>query len=45
MVREADTIESILEKYQTTREKLQDYNDLTDVKVGSKLIIPCVNHE
>ncbi len=45
MVREADTIESILEKYQTTREKLQDYNDLTDVKVGSKLIIPCVHHE
>ena len=41
MVRETDTIESIIDKYQTTKEELQNYNDLTNVKVGSKLIIPC----
>lgn len=45
MVREEDSLESILEKYQTTREEIQNYNDLTEIKVGSKLIIPCVNHE
>lgn len=45
MVREEDTLEAIIEKYQTTREELQSYNDLTDVKVGSKLIIPCATNE
>lgn len=45
MVREEDTLESIIEKYQTTREEIQNYNDLTDVKVGSKLIIPCATNE
>lgn len=45
IVRESDTIESILDKYQTTREQIQNYNDLSDVKVGSKLIIPCSHHE
>lgn len=45
MVRETDTIESIIEKYQTTKEELQNYNDLTNVKVESKLIIPCASRE
>lgn len=45
MVRETDTIESIVDKYQTTKEELQNYNDLTNVKVGSKLIIPCASRE
>ena len=45
MVRETDTIESIIDKYQTTKEELQNYNDLTNVKVGSKLIIPCASRE
>lgn len=45
MVRETDTIESIIDKYQTTKEELQNYNDLMNVKVGSKLIIPCASRE
>ena len=45
MVRETDSIESIIDKYQTTKEELQNYNDLTNVKVGSKLIIPCASRE
>lgn len=45
MVRETDTIESIIDKYQTTKEELQNYSDLTNVKVGSKLIIPCASRE
>lgn len=45
IVRDTDTIESIIDKYKTTKEELQNYNDLTNVKVGSKLIIPCTNNE
>lgn len=45
IVRESDTIESIIDKYKTTREEMQNYNDLNDVKVGSKLIIPCPTNE
>jgi stage VI sporulation protein D len=45
VVGETDTVESIIDKYKTTREELLNYNDLTNVKVGSKLIIPCINNE
>lgn len=45
IVREDDTIESIIDKYKSTREELQNYNDLSNVKVGSKLIIPCPANE
>ena len=43
IVREQDTIESIIEKYQTSRESIAAYNDLTNVQAGSKIIIPCSN--
>lgn len=43
IVREQDTIESIIDKYQTTREAISAYNDLTNLQVGSKIIIPCSN--
>ena len=43
IVRETDTIEGILDKYNISREELADYNDLDDVSIGSKLIIPCSN--
>ena len=45
IVRESDTIESIIDKYKTNKEELQNYNDLNDIKVGSKLIIPCPTNE
>lgn len=41
IVREGDTIEQIIEKYQITKEVLIDYNDLTEIKIGDKIIIPC----
>ena len=40
IVTENDTTESIIQKYQTTREELEAYNDLSDLQIGSKLIIP-----
>jgi len=43
IVREQDTIESIIEKYKTSREAISAYNDLTNVQAGSKIIIPCSN--
>lgn len=41
--KEADTIESILEKYNITKEDLSDYNNLEEIKAGSKLVIPSSN--
>ena len=40
IVREGDSLESIMEKYNITEEELKKYNDLTDLKLGDKLIIP-----
>ncbi|MBE6147627.1 MAG: LysM peptidoglycan-binding domain-containing protein [Firmicutes bacterium] len=43
IVRENDTVEEIIEKYKTTREDLSAYNDIENIKLGSKIIIPCNN--
>lgn len=43
IVRENDTIDKILDKYKVTREELADYNDLDNINLGTKLIIPCAN--
>lgn len=40
IVREGDTLESIISKYQVSEEQLKDYNDLKELKLGDKLIIP-----
>lgn len=41
IVREGDSIETIMEKYNITKEELEDYNDLKELKIGDKIIIPC----
>ena len=40
IVRENDTIESIVEKYNTTIEKIKEYNVINDLNIGDKIIIP-----
>lgn len=40
IVREQDTLESILEKYSTTKEELEKYNNLTELNIGDKIIVP-----
>ncbi len=40
IVTENDTIESIIVDYEITKEKLENYNNLTDIKIGDKIIIP-----
>ena len=43
IMKEEDNLESILTKYNTTKEALEDYNDLSNLKVGDKVIIPTLN--
>lgn len=42
IVRENDTIESIMEKYSINKDTLELYNDLSEVKIGDKIIIPVI---
>ena len=43
ILRDQDTIETILEKYNTSIESLKEYNDLDNLKIGDKIIIPKCN--
>lgn len=40
ILREEETVNSLIEKYKTTKEELESYNDLSTLTVGSKIIIP-----
>ncbi len=40
IIKENDTIESVILKYNITKEILEQYNDISDIKIGDKLIIP-----
>lgn len=42
IVKEGDNIDSILLKYNITKEILEQYNNLEEIKIGDKLIIPAV---
>lgn len=41
--KEEDTIESVLEKYNITKDELTNYNNLEDIIPGSKIVIPSSN--
>ena len=43
IVRANDTIDSIIEKYNITLDELKEYNDIDDIKLNDKLIIPSSN--
>lgn len=40
IVGEGETVNTILEKYHTTLEKLEQYNDLKDFSMGMKILVP-----
>lgn len=40
ILREDDNLEEVMNKYNTTKDTLKEYNDLDNLTVGSKLIIP-----
>ena len=43
IVRQNETLNSIIEKYHTSVEEVEKYNDIKDINVGTKLIIPLLN--
>lgn len=43
IVRETDTIETILQKYNINKEEIELYNDLKELKIGDKIIVPSLN--
>jgi len=45
IVKETDSIESIQKKYNIDRESLEEYNDLSNISTGSKIIIPSKKNE
>ena len=40
IIREGDTLDSIMEKYNITEEELKKNNDLSNLQLGDKIIIP-----
>ena len=45
IMRNNDSIETIMNKYKVTKEQLEDYNNLNNIDIGSKIIIPTTNEE
>ncbi len=45
IMREEDTIESVAIKYNVTLDDLKEYNELDNIKVGDKIVIPFVKTE
>lgn len=43
ILRQEETVQSLIEKYKTTKEELESYNDLSNLTIGSKIIIPLQN--
>ena len=43
IVKEDDTINSIMDKFNVSKEEIANYNDISDIKKGTKLIIPTFN--
>lgn len=43
IIRKEDSIEKILDTYNVTKEELSEYNDLSNLEIGSKIIIPNCN--
>ena len=41
VVREGDDVDTIMQKYNVSKEALDNYNDLKEIKIGDKIIIPC----
>ena len=45
IMREGDTLEKVMEKYSITKEKLEEYNDISTITLNSKIVIPSVKNE
>lgn len=45
IVREGDTVDTICNKYNVKVEDLIDYNDIDNISIGDKIIIPYINND
>ena len=45
IVKEEDTLNSIMQKYNIDKESLEEYNDLSNFVTGSKIVIPSLKNE
>lgn len=45
IIREGDSLDTVINKYKTTRDILAEYNDLSDVRIGTKIIVPSTSNE
>jgi len=45
IMREEDTIESVAIKYSVTLDDLKEYNELNNINIGDKIIIPFIENE
>ncbi len=43
IMRKNDSINTVLDRYNITKEQLEEYNDLSQIELGSKVIIPTTN--
>lgn len=43
IMKENDNLDDILNKYKVTKEQLEEYNNLNEIKIGTKIIIPSIN--
>ena len=43
IVRQNESINSIIEKYNTNIEEIEKYNNISELNIGTKLIIPILN--
>ena len=43
IIRDGDSLDTVINKYKTTRDILAEYNDLSDVRIGTKIIVPSSN--
>ena len=43
IIRKEDTLETIINKYNISKEKLSEYNNINEIKLGDKIIIPTQN--
>ena len=45
IVKEEDTLNSIMQKYNIDKELLEEYNDLSNITTGSKIVVPSSKNE
>ena len=42
IVRDGDSVQTIMDKYSIAKEELEKYNDLSEIKINDKIIIPTI---